>query len=191
MTVSRQRGDVGRSRGELSDCRWERLCSAAPRLLPGSRSSRLIRMQVDAIRPLRDEAIVLMADQNFRRMTVDPIVFRQLNGGTKRLGFAWESCGHTAMRVLDFPSAIVVDHDISRFMQLFLQPAFIHVRQEITRGRARKFECFFGFPHASGQVTAGNGLDASACLCVGAVVRNRQNQPRPSSPLWPVDTRRH
>jgi hypothetical protein len=23
------------------------------------------------------------------------------------------------------------------------------------------------------------------------VVRNRQNQPRPSSPLWPVDTRRH
>ena len=74
-----------------------------------------------------------------RGVTVNPLVFRQFNGGTKRLGFAWESCGHTAMRVLDFPSAIVVDHDISRFMQLFLQPVFIHVRQEITRGRARKF----------------------------------------------------
>ena len=96
-------------------------------------------MLVDAIRPLRDETIVLMADQNFRGVTVDPIVFRQLYGGTKRLCFAWESCGDTAMRVLDFPSAIVVDHDISRFMQLFLQPVFIHVRQKTTRGRARKF----------------------------------------------------
>jgi len=96
-------------------------------------------MQVDAIGPFRDEAIVLMADQNFRGVAVDPLVFRQLNGGTKRLGFAWESCGHTAMCVLDFPSAIVIDHDISRFMQLFLQPVFIHVRQKITRGRARKF----------------------------------------------------
>jgi hypothetical protein len=34
---------------------------------------------------------------------------------------------------------------------------------------------------------AGNGLDASACR-VGAAVRNRQNQLRPSSPLRPVAT---
>jgi hypothetical protein len=113
-----------------SDCRPDRLGAVAPRLLPDSRSSRFIRVQVDAIRPFRDEAIVLMADQNFRGVTADPIVFRQLYGGTKRLCFAWESCSDTAMRVFDFPSAIVVDHDISRFMQLFLQPLFIHVRRE-------------------------------------------------------------
>ena len=87
-------------------------------------------MQVDAVRPFRDEAIIFMADQNFRGVTLDPIVFRQLYGGTKRLCFALESCGDMAMRVFDFPSAIVVDHDISRFMQLFLQPLFIHVRRE-------------------------------------------------------------
>ena len=40
------------------------------------------------------------------------------------------------------------------------------------------------------KTPAGNELDASACQCVGAAVRNRQNQLRPSSPLWPVTTRR-
>src|SRR5262249_62136336 len=39
------------------------------------------------------------------------------------------------------------------------------------------------------KVPTGNRLDASACQCVGAAVRNRQNQLRPSSPLWPVATR--
>ena len=37
---------------------------------------------------------------------------------------------------------------------------------------------------------AGNSLDESAYQCVDVVVRNRQNQLRPSSPLWPVVTRR-
>jgi hypothetical protein len=131
-------------KSNLSDRRSARLCSVAPRLLTRGRPSRFIRMLVDAIRPFRDEAIVLMADQNFRGVTVDPIVFRQLYGSAKRLCFAWESCGDTAMCVLDFPRAIVVDHDISRFMQLFLQPVFIHVRQKITPGRARKFVRFSG-----------------------------------------------
>lgn len=40
-----------------------------------------------------------------------------------------------------------------------------------------------------GGRTAGNRLGASACRCVGAAVRNRQNQLRPPSPLWPVATR--
>ena len=40
------------------------------------------------------------------------------------------------------------------------------------------------------SVPAGNRLDASAYLCVDAAARNRQNQLRPSSPLWPVVTRR-
>ena len=40
-----------------------------------------------------------------------------------------------------------------------------------------------------GGRTAGNRLGASACRRVGAAVRNRQNQLRPPSPLWPVATR--
>jgi hypothetical protein len=40
------------------------------------------------------------------------------------------------------------------------------------------------------KTRAGNGLDAGAYRCAAVAVRNRQNQLRPSSPLWPVATRR-
>jgi hypothetical protein len=38
--------------------------------------------------------------------------------------------------------------------------------------------------------SAGNRLDVSAYRCVDVAGRNRQNWLRPSSPLWPVVTRR-
>ncbi len=169
------------------------LRSVSSWLLSGRRPGCVIGMQIDAVRPFRDEAIIFMADQNFRSVTLNAIVFRQLYGGTQRLRLAWESCSDTAMRVLDFPSAIVVDHDISRFMQLFLQPlsTFVHPRSSEDNARARLQFVRFRAIFCGRPPTAGNGSDASACQCVGAAVRNRQNQPRPSSPLWPVDTRRH
>jgi len=46
----------------------------------------------------------------------------------------------------------------------------------------------FGIAQRSAR--AANGLDADAYRCVGAAVRNRQNQRRPTSPLRPVVTRR-
>ena len=121
------------------------LRAAASRLPPGKRPGCLIGMEIDAICPFHDEAIIFMADQNFRGVTVDAVVFRQLYGGTKRLGFAWESCGDTAMRVLDFPSAIVLDHNISGFMQLFLQPLFIQVPHDNAQARLLFFCCLGTF----------------------------------------------
>ena len=76
-----------------------------------------------SLRPLY-EALVLMADKNFGGVTVHAVVFRQFYCSTERLRFTWESCGNAAMGILDFPCAIVVHHNISRFMQLF-SPTYV------------------------------------------------------------------
>jgi hypothetical protein len=62
-----------------------------------------------------------MPDKNLRGMTALSVLFGQLYCSAERLRFAWESCGNMAMSISDLPSAILVHHDVSRFMQRFLQ----------------------------------------------------------------------
>lgn len=100
------------------------LRSAASGLFPASRPSRFVGVQIYAVHPFRYEALVLMADKNFGGVTVHAVVFRQFYCSTERLRFTWESCGNAAMGILDFPCAIVVHHNISRFMQLF-SPTYV------------------------------------------------------------------
>jgi hypothetical protein len=100
------------------------LRSAASGLFPASRPSRFVGVQIYAVHPFHYEALVLMADKNFWGVTVHTVVFRQFYCSTERLRFTWESCGNAAMGILDFPCAIVVHHDISRFIQLF-SPTYV------------------------------------------------------------------
>jgi hypothetical protein len=96
-------------------------------------------MQISSVDPLRYEAIVLMADENLGRVAAHAFLFSQFDCCAECLCFAWESCGHTSMGIFDFPSAIVVQHDISRFAQLFLQANVFTHSWKTTRGRAWRF----------------------------------------------------
>ena len=83
-------------------------------------------MQIFSIHPLCSEAIVLMPDKNLRGMTALSVFFGKFYCSAERLCFAWEICDHMAMSISDLPSAILVHHDVSRFVQRFLQIAASH-----------------------------------------------------------------
>jgi hypothetical protein len=82
---------------------------------------RFVRLQIFAVHPRRDEAIVLMPDKNLWGMTALSVPFCQFDCSAERLCFAWDTCGHMAMSISDLPSTTLVHHDVSRFMQRFLQ----------------------------------------------------------------------
>jgi hypothetical protein len=64
-----------------------------------------------------------MPDKDLRGMTALSVFFGKFYCSAERLCFAWEICNHMAMSISDLPSAILVHHDISRFVQRFLQIA--------------------------------------------------------------------